>query len=145
MILADKRDYQRGYRKHYNAYKVLCGENTIIKSRRLLLTYCVECGLKYLLLDKWHENNPKKIIENKDDRRYSIIRSHNLDKILKELGQTGNFKFPAIKTNHKEVISTEDFHQLCRYGIEVIHGEEAKENKFEEELLKVAEWIGEEI
>ena len=145
MVLADKRDYQRGYKKHYSAYKELCGEVTVVKSRRLLLAYCVECGLKYLLLDKWHENNPKKIIEDKEDRRNGIIKTHNLDKILKELGQAGTFKFPQLETKHYDIVATESFHELCRYGIEVKAGEEAKENKFEEELLKVAKWIGEEL
>lgn len=145
MILADKRDYQRGYKKHYCAYKTLREENSVVKSRRLLLTYCVECGLKCLLLDKWHENNPQKIIENKEDRRNGIIKSHNLEKILKELGQTGTFKFPQLQTNHHNLVTTEEFHQLCRYGVLVNSGDEIKEDSFEEELVKVAEWIGEAI
>ena len=53
MLIADKRDYRRGYEKHYQSYKRLKSQNADINSRRLLLVYSVECGLKYKLLDKW--------------------------------------------------------------------------------------------
>ena len=69
MILADKRDYKQGYRKHYVTYKRLRDDNDDLNSRRLLLVYSVECGLKYLLLDKWHEENPKNILEGKDEKK----------------------------------------------------------------------------
>lgn len=49
-IEADRNDYRRGYRKHYQAYKFLSKNNDCSISRRLLLVYCVECGLKYRLL-----------------------------------------------------------------------------------------------
>ena len=61
MLIADKRDYRRGYEKHYQSYKRLKSQNADINSRRLLLVYSVECGLKYKLLDKWNEENPLKI------------------------------------------------------------------------------------
>ncbi len=60
MLIADKKDYRKGYKKHYELYKRLKSENSNVNSRRLLLIYCVECGLKYMLLDKWCENSPKK-------------------------------------------------------------------------------------
>ncbi|MGM9572130.1 MAG: hypothetical protein ACI3ZR_07935 [bacterium] len=145
MILADKKDYQCGYRKHYHTYKLLSGIKAPVKSRLLLLTYCVECGLKGLLLDQWNEPNPKKIIYNNDDRRSNIIKSHNLDKLLKELRQTGTFKFPRLQTRHHDMVTIEEFHQLCRYGIGINKGEDTKENEFEKELLKIAKWIGERI
>ena len=40
--------------------------------------------MKYLLLDKWHEENPEKIIGNEKDKRRDVLKSHNLEKILKE-------------------------------------------------------------
>lgn len=91
MLIADKRDYRNGYKKHYGLYKRLYKENADINSRRLLLAYSVECGLKYMLLDKWHEENPKNILEGADEKKKTILKSHNLEKILKELGQQGNF------------------------------------------------------
>ena len=59
MLIADKRDYRKGYKKHYELYKRLKSNNSDINSRRLLLVYSVECGLKYMLLDKWREDDEK--------------------------------------------------------------------------------------
>ncbi len=83
MLIADKRDYRKGYKKHYELYKRLKSNNSDINSRRLLLVYSVECGLKYMLLDKWREENPRKIFESEDESKKRILKSHNLEKILK--------------------------------------------------------------
>lgn len=145
MVLADKRDYKRGYEKHYRTFRKLKQANSDLRSRRLLLVYSVECGLKYKLLDVWRENNPKQILDNKDDWRRKIITSHNLEKILKELGQASTFVFPvAIETKHGDFITSETFHQFCRYGVEAKRKSD-KEDKYEEELIKVAEWLSEEL
>ena len=40
-----------------------------------------------MLLDKWCENSPKKILDSNDKIKKDILKSHNLEKILKELGQ----------------------------------------------------------
>lgn len=143
MILADKRDYKCGYSKHYAAYKKLNADNATIRSRRLLLIYSVECGLKYLLLDKWNEDNPSIIISNTTDSRHYIIKTHNLEKILRELGQTGTFSFPQLKTNHGDTVISDNFHELCRYGIYIHEKDRSKEENYETELKKLAEWINE--
>ena len=144
MILADKRDYKRGYTKHYNAYQILRKSNNCLKSRRLLLVYCVECGLKYKLLDKWKENNSRTIISNDKDVRKPILTSHSLSKIIKELGQAGTFRFPkAIETNHVDYVNDETFHQMCRYGITEKNEMNNCECAYEEELIKIAEWLKE--
>lgn len=144
MILADKRDYANGYKKHYSAYKSLSENNSAIKSRRLLLVYCVECGLKYLLLDKWKEP-VREILKHKEGIRYGIITSHNLEKMLKELGQAGTFRFPQMETVYKDSVAIDSFHQLCRYCIQIQNSDREKENRYEEELQKLAEWIREGI
>ncbi|MBO5032498.1 MAG: hypothetical protein J6D08_11545 [Lachnospiraceae bacterium] len=143
MLVADKKDYRRGYKKHYQLYKRLRGENSDVNSRRLLLVYSVECGLKYMLLDKWNEENPKNILNSNDDRKKDILKSHNLDKMLKELGQQGNFKFPQLETAHKNLVVSETYHQLYRYCIRTQEKQQDKEEKLEESLNNVACWIEE--
>lgn len=150
MILADKRDYNNGYRKHYAAYERMSKENADIKSRRLLLIYCVECGLKYKLLNKWGMDNPKELLEkakeelDTDDRRKrEVLSSHDLEKMLKELGQQGIFKFPQLKTIHNEIVSSQTYHQLYRYGIRTSENEESKEKELENSLSDILEWIKE--
>ena len=143
MLIADKRDYRNGYKKHYESYKRMKNDNSNVNSRRLLLIYCVECGLKYMLLDKWRENNPKRLLDGTDEKKKSILKSHNLEKILKELGQQGNFKFPQLETVHKDQVVSEAYHQLYRYCIRIQEKEYDKEEKIEETLKNVACWIEE--
>ena len=143
MLIADKRDYRRGYEKHYQSYKRLKSENADMNSRRLLLVYSVECGLKYMLLDKWREENPRKIFESEDESKKRILKSHNLEKILKELGQMGNFKFPQLKTLHQDYAGSDAYHQLYRYCIKLPLEEQAKEKQLEETLNNIACWIEE--
>lgn len=142
MILADRRDYKYGYRKHLAAYQYLERTNKTVQSRCLLLVYSVECGLKCLLLSKWRENNPKDILADKSDKRYPIMTSHNLQELLKELGQT-RFRFPQMITVHKNIVSSAEYHQLCRYGVQV--KDNYKMERYEQVLNDIAEWIGEGI
>lgn len=149
MILADKKDFKNGYRKHYSAYKAFNNRNNgEIISKRLLLTYSVECGLKYKLLEEWKINSSdeiREIFKNKEHPKHNILGSHNLQKIVKELGQEGQFKFPQLKTKHKDHVTSEEFHQMQRYGVKPDEKDEKKTDEFEIILKQVAEWIGEEI
>ena len=148
MILADKKDYKKGYKKHYYTYQFLSSQNGTVRSKRLLLVYSVECGLKYKLLEKWEINSAgeiREILEDKNHPRHNILGTHNLRKIIKELGQEGQFNFPQIKTSHKDNVSAEEYHQMLRYGIEVDDRDIKKEDKCEEILLQIADWIQEGI
>lgn len=108
-----------------------------------MLVYSVECGLKYLLLDKWNEENPQVILDSEDNRRKKILKTHNLEKILKELGQQGNFNFPLLKTVHKDMVTSETYHQLYRYCIRTQDEQRTGEEHVEETLYNVACWIAE--
>ena len=143
MLVANKQDYRKGYKKHYELYRHLHSRKSNVNSRRLLLIYSVECGLKYMLLDRWHETNPRNILEGYDEQKKRILKSHNLEKIVKELGQQGNFKFPQLKTVHGNSVSSEEYHQLYRYCIRIEEGERKKEAELEDVLEQVAIWIDE--
>ncbi|MCI8517727.1 MAG: hypothetical protein HFG75_12835 [Hungatella sp.] len=143
MLHADKRDYRNGYYKHFRLYKKLHQENGDLNSRRMILIYSVECGLKYKLLDKWNENDPRNVLDGKDEKKKSVLTSHNLEKIIKELGQQGNFKFPQLETIHKDFVSSESYHQLYRYCIRTQEKDREKEEKLEETLRNIADWIEE--
>lgn len=142
MILADKREYQKGYKKHLAAYRYLKKNNDAFLSRCLLLTYSVECGLKYLLLDQWRLDSPEEIVNDKNDKRRDIIKSHNLQEILAELGMT-RFSFPRIKTVHKDSVSSGEYHLLYRYAIKA--EDHAQMLKCEKVLNDIIEYLEEEI
>ena len=144
MILADKNDYKKGYQKHYYTYQFLSSQNGATMSKRLLLVYSVECGLKYKLLEEWDirsSNEIREILKDKNHPRHNILGTHNLRKIIKELGQEGQFRFPQIRTSHKDNISVEEYHQMQRYGIKVDDRDTEKDDKYEEVLQKIAAWI----
>lgn len=144
MILADQKDYKNGFNKHYAAYNILKKNNDTIISRRLLLVYSVECGLKCLLLAKWRENSIQEILRNSNDERNKIIKSHKLEKLLIALGQS-RYRFPQMVTKHENSVDSETYHQLCRYGIKLQDTDIIKAELFEQELIKVANWIEKEI
>ena len=108
-----------------------------------MLVYSVECGLKYKLLDKWNEENPQRILDSKDEKKKDILTSHSLEKILKGLGQQGNFKFPQLKTVHKDIVNSENYHQLYRYCIKTQERQLDKETKIEDSLYDIVCWIKE--
>lgn len=142
VLKADKKDYKKAYKKHYEAYNILYRNNDCIISRRLLLVYSVECGLKYKLLNEWRVNNPEKIFNNVNDPRHGVIKSHCLKKILKELGQAGTFRFPKnIKTQHGQGVDDVNYHEMCRYGVEAKREYEDLEKSYEELLCRIAKWI----
>ena len=87
----------------------------------------------------------KEIFENKNDERNRSIGSHNIKIIIKELGCEGRFSFSHFKTIHKDYISIESYHQVCRYGIKIDDKDKKVYDKFEIELRKIAEWLEEEI
>lgn len=99
--------------------------------------------MKYLLLDKWNEENPQKILNSNDERKKDILKSHNLEKILKELGQQGIFKFPQLETIHKNTVGSETYHQLYRYCIRTQEKQQDKEETMEGSLDNIVCWIEE--
>lgn len=109
------------------------------------MIYCVESGLKYMLLDKWREENPGRIFDGTDEKKKGILTSHNLEKILKELGQQGNFKFSRLETIHKDIADPGTYHQLYRYCIKVQETVRDKEEELEKTLGNIACWIGERV
>ena len=50
-LRADQRDYKNAFKKHYHAYSNWQGTGSNL-SRRLILAYCVECGLKYEVMGR---------------------------------------------------------------------------------------------
>lgn len=82
-------------------------------------------------------------MEGTDDKKIKILKSHNLERILKELGQQGNFKFPRLNTVHRDIVDTENYHQFYRYCIKTLVNQFDKEEKVEDSLNDIACWIGE--
>lgn len=58
-----RREFQNSFRSHYSYYKQsgsYCSGNE--KTRRLILFYAVECGLKCLIMKNTHSNSYEELV-----------------------------------------------------------------------------------
>ena len=104
-LRADKKNYKKAFTVHANSY-----DNWNIGSpysRRLLLCYCVECGLKCLIM----ENDNIYTISQADDETAKILGSHDFRTLLKRVGQAGTYRFKSFPTEYGNTVGTADYHQ----------------------------------
>lgn len=141
MITADKRDYRKAYNRHKVSSEKLDEKSSY--SKNLLLFYSVECGLKYLLMNKWDILSINEIEQDEEKRR--LLGTHNLKAILKVLGQQGLADFSSFRTNHGDIVDINTYHQAYRYGIECDKRDIGKVNNIQAELYNVDRWIEEEL
>ena len=136
-IQADRKNFKGAYKKHFYSYERLRDGSDITK--RLILCYCVECGLKYLIM----ENRKIANISQADEEISKVLGSHDFKALLKEVKRAGIYQFKNFQTEHGDTVNAENYHQLCRYCIN------AKDikciNEYEITLNKIAEWLKEVI
>ena len=140
MIQANRRDYRTAFKKHLHAYSNW-GDTGSLTSKRLILVYCVECGLKYSIMDS--------------ERIYSVseaqidiqndLHSHNIYKLLKRLNQSGNYVFHRIETIHGDNVDPNTFHQICRYCVPLIDDHEKYLKEYDEQLGRIVLWLKERV
>lgn len=110
-LRADKKNYKKAFTTHANSYdKWNIGSDY---SRRLLLCYCVECGLKCLIM----QINNINTISQADEETARILHSHDFKILLNKVKQAGNYKLKQFATEYGETVRPSDYHQLCRYLI----------------------------
>lgn len=87
-LRADQRDYKNAFKKHYHAYSNWQGTGSNL-SRRLILAYCVECGLKYEVMKQ------ECLIQTTDAQGEvkTALGQHDLRKLLKCLKKAGMYTF----------------------------------------------------
>ncbi|MEN8217666.1 MAG: hypothetical protein ABFS56_15110 [Pseudomonadota bacterium] len=114
-------------------------EQSRTNAHRLLLFYAVECGLKVLIL--------KDKRQSRTDGLSSDILTHDINKLLKELGAKGDIvlsrtQMEPIKKNGKKskdtrTVEPKDFNQMWRGK----SNGGLSDKEIEEKLLKIVEWI----
>ena len=139
LIEADKKDYSRAFDKHYKAY--CAWENTgHDDSKSMILFYCVECGLKYLLMDKLRILKVSNATEEIQDK----LHSHDLRALLKELRMNSNkYKFTDFKTIHDSTVSLKQYHEVRRYCIPPKKNFYSTIRQYDANLYEIAKWINE--
>lgn len=134
-LRADKKNYKKAFTTHANAYeKWEIGSNN---SQRLILCYCVECGLKYLIM----QNDNIFTISQANEQTVKALGSHDFRVLLKKVGQVGNYTFKQFMTEYGENVIPTDYHQLCRYAISPKNI--ADLNEFDDTLMQIKDWLKE--
>lgn len=132
-INVTRREFQDSYRRHYKLYQ---STDVSDKTRRLVLFYSVECGLKSLLMKEKGKNTYEEF-ESCSDRS---VTGHDIKAMLKEVNPRNEFVLKNISLEKGGgSVPPKKFNELWRYGAAVADAEE--EEKAEKILAKIAEWI----
>lgn len=138
MIDVTAREFRVSFKKHYHCYQEIKGYD---RTKRLILFYAVECGLKCRLLKRTDLNSYLELLEI-DEMGDLKNDGHNI-KLLLNKNDIFKFHIGSIHTlNGRECIQSNQFNQLWRYGVAADFVEEKDaETVFE----KIAKWLDEEI
>lgn len=136
-LRADKKNYKKAFTTHANSYdKWNIGSDY---SRRLLLCYCVECGLKCLIMQTDNINT----VSQASDETLKVLHSHDFKALLNKVKQAGNYKFKQFPTEYGDSVGPSDYHQLCRYLIAPANQKITYLEEFDNTLIQIKEWLKE--
>ena len=138
-IRANYKNYKNAFRKHVYTYENIQIGSEI--SKKLLLCYCVECGLKCLIM----QNNKITMISQANEELQKVLYSHDFKILLKAVRKAGIYKFQKFQTEYGDSVTSENYHQMCRYCIESKDMEMDNINTFDSNLQEIASWLKEVI
>ena len=138
-IPATKKELKNSFKHHYLVYQKI-DENEMLNSstKRLILFYSVESGLKYFILNKIQKNTTKEL-ENHPG--YNNPDGHDIREMMKfaGIGDHASFQLTSISSTKRGRIEPRQLHQIWRYGIEINNPDD--ENRSEKILHNVAVWL----
>lgn len=137
-INVTRREFQDSYRNHYRVYK---NTSDSTKTRKLVLFYSVECGLKSLIMKETGNNTYEELEQYCScNTNKGNLTGHDIKAMLKEVNPRNDFvlKNIVLKKGGGSV-QPRKFNELWRYGAEVADSEQ--EEEAERTLVKIAEWI----
>ena len=138
-LRADKKNYKKAFTTHLEACKNW--NEGCRNSKRVLMCYCVECGLKYLIMD---DNKICRVSQANEEIQKSL-GSHDFKILLKEVKKAGVYRFKSFRTEFNDTVVADNYHQLCRYCIGVKDEDRQMVEEFDKELNKIAGWLSEVI
>jgi len=139
-LRADQRNYKNAFHQHFHAYKNWLDKDSEI-SRRLLLVYCVECGLKYLVM---RTLKIQKVDQAQEEIRQEL-GSHDFLKLLIRLKQAGPYNFRPFFTEYGAEVRPCTYHQICRYCIRPRAEDQERIKEYDKQLEDIAAWISEKV
>lgn len=136
-----RSEFRKSFQNHYTMY-VNTDNGMPERTRRLILFYAVECGLKSLILKNIGKNTYQEMQEY-----YGLcgkkIHGHDLKEMTREVGIEAAYPLKTIKLNKDRHIKPKQYNELWRYGATV--EDEAEEKREEKTLLRIADWIRQRI
>ena len=132
-----RSEFQLSWKNHYSLYK---RTNSVVspRTRRLLLFYSVECGLKSLIKTEIGKNTDEELKKYSEDNQKGV-HGHDLKAMTKEVGIEHKYPLKGIHLKEGQVVTSERYNELWRYGASVM--DEKEEIKTEKTLQGIAQWI----
>ena len=132
-----RSEFQLSWKNHYSLYK---RTNSVVspRTRRLLLFYSVECGLKSLIMKEIGKNTYEELKKYSEDNQKGV-HGHDLKAMTKEVGIEHKYPLKGIHLKEGQVVTSERYNELWRYGASVMDVKE--EIKTEKTLQGIAQWI----
>ena len=132
-----RREFQNSCKNHYYLYRT-ADSSISPKSRRLLLFYAVECGLKSLIMKNIGKNTYEELKKYSEEQG-KRIHGHDLKAMAQEMGIEHKYSLRRIHLAKEGECAPDRYNELWRYGATV--ADEEEEIKAEKTLLWIAEWI----
>lgn len=133
-----RQEFQASCKSHYQLYK-RSSEAISPKSRRLLLFYAVECGLKSLIMKDIGYNTYEQLKKYSEEHG-KRIHGHDLKAMTQEIGIEHKYPLKRIRLAKEGQDCTPDrYNELWRYGAAT--EDEEEEAKAEKTLERIAIWI----
>lgn len=118
------------YRQENTARKITDDD----ASRRMLLYYAVECGSKYMYMDRNKYRLYKRHVPESDRA------GHDIKRLMKNLGLESKCIFPDLDSKFEEKVKPDKYQEMWRYGIDCNDADE-KGKIIEENMLKALDLL----
>ncbi|MCI8380759.1 MAG: hypothetical protein HFI07_03060 [Lachnospiraceae bacterium] len=132
-----RKEFQCSCKNHYHLYKN-ADPSVSLQSRRLLLFYSVECGLKSLIMKNIGKNTYEELKKYSEEEG-KHIHGHDLKAMVKEVGIEHKYPLKRIHLAKEGQCAPDRYNELWRYGAAV--KDEEEQIKAEKMLEGIAEWI----
>lgn len=133
-----RREFEVSCRYHYSLYKKTLHQ-IAPRSRRLLLFYSVECGLKSLILKNIGKNTYEEL-KTYSEKKQMNIHGHDLKEMTRVVGIEHKYPLKKIRlTNRGGDVPPDRYNELWRYGAST--EDETEEIREEQTLVGIADWI----
>ncbi|MCU0284846.1 MAG: hypothetical protein MUF15_00480 [Acidobacteria bacterium] len=136
MVHVTRKDMERAFRQHKEVFQSP-GKADLNNTRRMVLFYAVECGLKayFMKIKDIRSTNPRS-----HSKQNALDFNHDLNGLIAVLNITPTV--PCAQAMDNNQIESAELHEAWRYGKEL---EKQKETKCVESLTRILNTLEEKL